>query len=69
MHRGYEAIALEVSAVKGKKALHCVHAHDGDEPCVIDFDALDLVIVQYASELTAFIHGFTADRILGGFTL
>jgi hypothetical protein len=41
VHRGNEAIALEVSAIEGNNALHSVDAHDGDEPCVIDFDALD----------------------------
>ena len=36
MHRCNETITLEVSAIKGKDALHGVDVHDGNEPRVID---------------------------------
>ncbi len=52
MQRGNKVIALEVSAIEGKNALHGVDVHDGDEPRVIDLDALDFIVVH-----DAFPHG------------
>jgi len=46
MQRSNDIIALEVSAIEGQNALNSVDAHDGDEPRVIDLDALDFVVVH-----------------------
>ena len=48
MQRGNKVIALEVTAIEGKNALHGVDVHDGDEPRVIDLDALDFIVVHDA---------------------
>jgi len=46
VQRGNKLIALEVSAIEGKYAFHSVNVHEGDEPRVIDLDALDFVVAE-----------------------
>ena len=48
MQRGNSIVAFEVSAIKGKYAFHSVNVHNGDQPRVINLDALDSVVVNDA---------------------
>ena len=44
MKRGDAAVALKISGIECENTLHRVDAHRGNEPGIIDFDALDLVV-------------------------
>ena len=46
MKRGDAAVTLEIRRVEREYGLDSVDSHDGYEPCVIDLDALDAMILH-----------------------